>query len=159
MGRYQHRLLPIRCLAKTGGTEKVADSTFAALRELVSGDLPRRRGSRACGGSVTGSTIPAECTRYCTCNCAGHNVARAVGTVIIGRNTADDATYNCARETKLPPRIDPPPRVLERVAVDARSVDEPERIGLDVAPGRRIVVAHPVLVQAGLSLEPLATEA
>ena len=52
--------------------------------------------------------------------------------------------------------VNVPPWVLPDVAVDARPIDEPERIGVQIPPRRRIVVAHPVLVKAGFGLEPLA---
>lgn len=45
------------------------------------------------------------------------------------------------------------------MAIDARPIDEPEGIGFNVPPRRRIVVAHPVLVKAAFGLEPLAGEA
>ncbi len=58
------------------------------------------------------------------------------------------------------PLLDPhTPRVLQRVAVDARPIDQPQRVGLHVPPRRGVVVPHPVLVQAGFGLEPLAGEA
>ena len=63
------------------------------------------------------------------------------------------------RGSVFPPRINPPPRVLPRIPKDARPVDEPQRVGFDVPPRRRIVVPHPVLVQARFELEPLAGEA
>ena len=52
-----------------------------------------------------------------------------------------------------------PPRVLQRVSVDACAVDEAEGVGLDIASGGGVVVPHPVLVQPALRLVPLPGEA
>ena len=59
----------------------------------------------------------------------------------------------------FPPRIDPPPRALPRIPIHTRPVHEPERVGPQAPPRRRIVVPHPVLVQARFRLEPLPGEA
>jgi hypothetical protein len=59
----------------------------------------------------------------------------------------------------LSPRIDPPDGRLERVPVHAGPIHEPQRVGLDVSPRGGVVVAHPVLVEAALGLEPLPGEA
>jgi hypothetical protein len=40
-----------------------------------------------------------------------------------------------------------------------RPVHQPQRVGLEVPPRRRVVVVHPVLVEAAFGLEPLAGEA
>jgi hypothetical protein len=56
-------------------------------------------------------------------------------------------------------RFDPPQWRLKRIPIHAGSVDQPQRVGLQVSPCRGIVVSHPVLVQACFGLEPLAGEA
>ena len=56
-------------------------------------------------------------------------------------------------------RINPAQRTLPHILIHRRPVHQPERVGLNVAPRRRVVVAHPVLVEAGFALEPLAGEA
>jgi hypothetical protein len=38
--------------------------------------------------------------------------------------------------------------VSAHVPVHTRPIDQPQRVGLEVSPGRRVVVAHPVLVEA-----------
>ena len=58
-----------------------------------------------------------------------------------------------------PLRIHIPHRALQGIPIHTRPVHQPERVGLQVTPGRRVVVAVPVLVQPGLGLEPLAGEA
>ena len=45
-------------------------------------------------------------------------------------------------------------RFLQCISVDARPVYKPQRVRLHVPPQRRVVVAHPVLMQACLRLEP-----
>ncbi len=82
------------------------------------------------------------------------------------RSTTSDSTTadwacqaSCNLGNKFPRRIGVPPRVLQRVAVDARPIDQPQRVRLHVPSRRRVVVPHPVLVQAGFALEPLAGEA
>lgn len=52
-----------------------------------------------------------------------------------------------------------PGRVIGDIAIDTRPVDQPERVRLQIPARRGIVVAHPVLVQAGFGLEPLAGKA
>ena len=59
----------------------------------------------------------------------------------------------------FPPRISPPPRVLPHIPINTRPIDQPQRIGFQIPPRRRIIIPHPVLVQAGFGLEPLAGEA
>ena len=41
------------------------------------------------------------------------------------------------------------------ISINTRTIDQPQRIGLHVPPCCGIVVAHPVLMQAGFRLEPL----
>ena len=67
-------------------------------------------------------------------------------------------TSNCLGY-ELPRRVRPHHRALQRIAIDARPVDQPQRVGLEIPPRHRIVVAHPVLVQARLRLEPLPRKA
>ena len=45
------------------------------------------------------------------------------------------------------------------VPIDARAIDHPNGVGPKTPPGCRIVVAHPVLVQPGFAMDPLAGEA
>ena len=52
-----------------------------------------------------------------------------------------------------------PSRVLQRISINTRAIHQTQRIRLNVPPGRRVVVPHPVLVEAALKLEPLAGEA
>jgi hypothetical protein len=56
-------------------------------------------------------------------------------------------------------RVCPPERALQRIPIDTRPIDEPQRIGLEISSCCWIVVSHPVLVQARFHLEPLAGEA
>jgi hypothetical protein len=60
-------------------------------------------------------------------------------------------------------RISPHQRALPRIGIHARAVAQerrqPERVGLGVAAGGRVVVAVPVVVEPRLELEPLAGEA
>ena len=64
---------------------------------------------------------------------------------------------NCPAEFTR--RINPPPRVLLHIPLHTRPIDQPQWVGLEVSPRRRVVVAHPVLVEAALGLKPLAGEA
>ena len=83
------------------------------------------------------------------------------------------SSRNAIRDSLLPPRIDPPSWVLQNIPIHTRPVHQPQRVGLEVPPRGRVVVAHPVLVEAvrrGIAplerslarltaLEPLAGEA
>jgi hypothetical protein len=55
-----------------------------------------------------------------------------------------------------PIRVHVPLRITTRIRIHTRPIDEPERVGLGVAARGRIIVAVPVVVQAGLELIPLA---
>ena len=59
----------------------------------------------------------------------------------------------------MPFRIDQDERRSFRIPIHTGPIDEPERVGLGVAADAGIVVPVPVVVQAGLDLEPLAREA
>ena len=59
---------------------------------------------------------------------------------------------------ELAGRVREPQRRLLHIPIHTRPVHQPQRVGLEVPPGRRVVVAHPVLVEAGFALEPLAGE-
>ena len=50
-------------------------------------------------------------------------------------------------------------RASSNIPIQTWPIDEPQRVGLGVAAEARIVVPVPVVVQAGLDLEPLAREA
>ena len=63
------------------------------------------------------------------------------------------------RPNVFPPRIHIPHRVLQRIPINTRSIHKPQRVGLDIPPGRWIVVPHPVLVEAGFALVPLTGKA
>jgi hypothetical protein len=52
-----------------------------------------------------------------------------------------------------------PHRALDDIPTHTRAVHQPDGVGLQVSPRRRVVVAHPVLVEARLRLEPLTGEA
>ena len=69
------------------------------------------------------------------------------------------SSRNAIRDSLLPPRIDPPSWVLQNIPIHTRPVHQPQRVGLEVPSRRRVVVAHPVLVEAGFALEPRAGEA
>jgi len=51
------------------------------------------------------------------------------------------------------------PWVLQSISVNTRPINQPQRVGLQIPPRRWIIIAHPVLVQAGLALKPLTGEA
>jgi len=72
---------------------------------------------------------------------------------------SDCSITPCVAKARFPPRIRKPPRVLPRIAIHTRAIHQSEMVDLNVAPGGRVIVAHPVLEQTGLGLEPLAGEA
>jgi hypothetical protein len=50
-------------------------------------------------------------------------------------------------------------RALQRIPIYARPIHQPQRVRFQIPPRRRVIIPHPVLVQAGLGLKPLAGEA
>ena len=60
--------------------------------------------------------------------------------------------------TIFPPRINIPPRRLPCIPIHTGPIHQPQRIGLHVPSRGRIIIPHPVLVQACLGLEPLPRE-
>ena len=58
------------------------------------------------------------------------------------------SSRNVIRDSLLPPWINPPPRALQSIPIHIRPVHQPEGVGLEVPARRRVVVAHPVLVEA-----------
>ena len=63
------------------------------------------------------------------------------------------------RPCSAPPSDRPTFPILPCIAINRRPIDQPQWVGLDVPPRRRIVVAHPVLIKPRFHLEPLAGEA
>ena len=48
---------------------------------------------------------------------------------------------------------------LIRISIDTGPIEKPKRVGLQIPPRCWIIIPHPVLVEAGFGLEPLAGEA
>ena len=80
-----------------------------------------------------------------------------MGVLVNPRSTAD--TLPEPPHPVLPSRVYVHHRIRAGIAIDTRPIHQPQRVGLDVPSGRRVIVPHPVLVQAGLALKPLAGEA
>ncbi len=119
--------------------------TWRAWFALLSSRARTRHTHRRIGGS---------CNHGCNHSCETSSRSR-------GRTSAPSAEWQSFHHSvpslmgrgvgvlEKPEWIHPPPRVPQRIPVHARPVHQAERVGLKVPPRRRVVVAHPVLVQAG----------
>jgi hypothetical protein len=74
-----------------------------------------------------------QCPPKCTCAKIGCNTYR---------NSADDQRI-------LPVRIGIPQRIVHRIAIRARPAREADRIGLDIPPRGRIIIAVAVVIEVG----------
>ena len=89
-----------------------------------------------------------------------YNAIAVSGCVCCVRGQQGCEDYNNKNDwDDLSSRIRPPPRILLYIPIDTGPIDQPQWIGLQIPPRCGIIVAHPVLVQAGFGLEPLAGEA
>jgi hypothetical protein len=147
---------------------KLRVSTFS-----IASSAPRvtRRGrpSFPCS-SVRGPVCEANCHTCSSWNQVKHHeffeVLPSVTVLILQdvndepeRKPCSSCAPNGCRPEALPRRVHVHHRALSGVAVDRGTIDQPQRVGLEVSSRRRVVVAHPVLVEAAFGLEPLAGEA
>ncbi len=155
----------------------VPSSLSQQIREIVSeritSGLIRSHASRSCAQPCGGGTpcTSAPCRPKTAESKTESEVSRCFLPSIAGVEqpanvyrhcTPSDASTDRGPSNRWPEaltrRVHVHHRVLTGVAIHARAVHQPQRVGLQIPPRRRVVVAHPVLVEAGFGLEPLAGE-
>ena len=139
--------------------------TWGSPRNIIG--ISRRRRSASSGSS---SIKPNRATHRSECGGAPEFIPRVA--TITNTEIKNDSNCNVDRSSDsssaswcpwseldaFPPWVRIHDGILPGIPIDTGPIHQPQRVCLQIPSRCRIVIPHPVLVQAGFGLEPLAGE-